>query len=105
MSSDGGHLPLQLDDVPNVLHSIAEFAASNASAQAIVAYADSVVFEGVGEVIITFSHGTNENANALFWPYIFNVVLYPNDVGIVAECDLAAIGWKVICDGILDDLK
>lgn len=96
---------MQLDDIPNVLNSIAKFATRYAGTEAVVAYADSVVLEAIGKVIVTFGHGTHENANALFWPYVFNVVLDPNDVGIVAECNFAAIRWKMIRDGIFDDLE
>lgn len=105
VSSDGEHLPLQLDDVPDVLNSVAEFATRHASTQAVVAYADSVVLEAVCKVVLTFGHGTNENAHALFWPYVLNVVLDPNNVGVVAECDLTAIWRKMIRYGILDDLE
>lgn len=102
---DGEYLPLQLDNIPDILNGVAEFATGYTSAQAVVAYTDSVVLEAIGEVIVTFSHCTNKDANALFWSYVFNVVLDPDNVRIVAECDLAAVRGQVFCDWILDDLE
>jgi hypothetical protein len=99
------HLPLQLNDVPDVLHGVAEFTTRYASTQAVITYADSVVLNAIGKVIITFGHGTNENAYALFRPYVLYIVFDPNDVGIIAKCNLAAIWWKMIRNGVLDDLK
>lgn len=105
MATDGGFLPLQLDDVPDILNGIAEFTARHASTEAVITYTDSVVLEAVGEIVITFGHCTNKNANALLWSYVCNIVFDPDNVSIVAERDLPAVGWKMVSDWILDDLE
>ena len=98
-------LPWQLDDIPDILNSIAEFSTCYASTQAVIAYADGVVLEAVGEVVVAFGHCTDKNADALFGSDIRYVVFHPNDVGVKTEGDLAAIGRKMISDRILDDFE
>ena len=94
-----------LDDVPDIFNSVAEFTTRHASAQAVITNTDSVVLESVGEVIVSFSHGTNKNANALFWSYVLNIIFDTNDRLVVAEGHLAAIRGQMVSDRVLDDLE
>ena len=105
LASGGVYSPSWLDDVPDVFHSIAELTTCYASAQAVVADADSVIHVHVCKIVLAFGHGADEDANALFGTYVIDVVLDPDDFSVVTEGDLSAIGRKMVCDGILDDLE
>jgi len=99
------YLPLRLDDVPDVFNGITELATCYAGAQAVIAEADCVILEAVGEVIVSLSHGPNEDADALFWPYVLYVVFDPNDIRVKAECHLTAIGGQMVSDWVLYDFE
>lgn len=100
-----GYTSWRLDNIPDILDSIAKFATRYASAQAVIAYTDRVVLEAVGKIVVTFGHRTHKDANTLFRPEIRYVVFNPNHICVIAERDLTAIGRQVIGDGILDDLE
>lgn len=68
-----------LDDVPDVLCSVAEFAASNTSRQRVVADTDGIVLVLIREVVRALGHGTDEDADALLRSQILNVVAYSYD--------------------------
>ena len=67
--------------------------ASHASAEAVIADADAVVLEGVGEIVVPLCHGSDENADALPRAQVADVVGNAHDLGIEAERDLAAVRW------------
>lgn len=56
-----------LYDTPHVLGGVAELTTSDACAQAEVADTDRVVFDLVGEVILTFSHCSDKHADTFFF--------------------------------------
>ena len=99
------YLPWWLDDVPDIFNRITEFATCYTSTQAVVAYTDGIVLEAVGKIVVTFGHCTDEYANALFGPQVRDVVLDPNDICVIAECNLTAIWGQMICDGIFDHFE
>lgn len=84
---------------------MAEFATCYASAQAVVADADSVIFVHVCKIVLAFSHGADEDADTLFGTYVFDVVFNPDDISIVTEGDLSTIGRKMVRDWIFDDFE
>ena len=53
-----------LDNVPYVLSRMTEFTTRNTRTKAVVADADGLVLEGVCEVVLAFSHGSDENTDA-----------------------------------------
>ena len=103
MSSVGsGHTSY---DAPCVFGGMAEFAACHTSAEAVVAYADGLVFEAVREVVLPFCHCPNEDADALAGDERIEIVSDSDYFGVEAECDLSATWRKVVGDGILDDFQ
>ena len=95
---------VQLDDAPDVLSGVAEFAASYASTEVELADGDAVVFDRVGKVVVALGHGSDEDGDALVVVQTLDVVPDADHLGVEAERDLAAIGREVICEGVLDDL-
>lgn len=90
-----------LHDVPDILGRIAELATGYAGAETEVADTDSIVLERVCEVVLTFSHGTDEYTDTLLGSEIRDIVCYPHYVRVMAERDFAAIGWEMVGDWIL----
>jgi hypothetical protein len=88
--------PWELDDVPHIFDSVAEFATCYAGTQAVIAYTDGIIFEVVGEIIVTLCHRADEDANALFPTQIRNIIFDPNNFGIITESHLTAVWWEVI---------
>jgi hypothetical protein len=84
---------------------MAELAARNACAEAVVADADRFVLESICEIIFALGHSSDEDTDAFSWPKILDVVFYPNDFSVKAESDLPTVGRKMICDGVLDDFE
>jgi len=72
-----------LDDIPDILSSVTELAASNTGTQRVVANTDGIILELIGERIIAFGHGTNEDTNALLGSQILNVI--PNSYNLGVE--------------------
>ena len=68
-----------LNNIPHVLGGVAELAAGDAGAEAVVADADGVVLELVGEVVLAFGHGTDEDADALLQSEVGDVVSDSHD--------------------------
>lgn len=102
LSVGSGHTS---DDVPCVFGGMTEFAACHACAQAVIAYADRLVFEAVSEVVFSFCHCANEDANAFAGVQRINVVSNSYHLGVKAEGNLSATWRKVVGDGILDDFE
>lgn len=94
-----------LDDVPYVLGCVTEFTTRHTGTEGKAADGDSVVFEGVGKVIISFSHGTDEDTNALLGPESLYVILDAHYGALKGECHLSAVWWEVFRDWILDHAK
>lgn len=84
---------------------MAEFTARHTCAQTVVADTDGVILEGVGKVIVTLGHGTNEDADTLVGTHRLDVVGGPHYGGLETEGHFPAIGGKVVRDGVLDDLQ
>jgi hypothetical protein len=94
-----------LYDVPDVLGGMAELTACNTGTEAEVADSNGVVLELVGKVVVTLSHGADEDAYALLGPESLNVVLDAYDGTFKGESNLPAVGWQVFGDGVLDDAE
>lgn len=94
-----------LHDVPDILGRIAELSTGYAGAETEVADTDRIVLERVCEVVLTFSHCTDEDADALLRSEIGYIVCYPHYVRIMAERDFAAIWWEMVGDWILDHFE
>lgn len=84
---------------------MAELAASNTGRQAEVADTDGVILESICKIVAALCHGTDEDANALLWAKILNVVPHTDNRSIKTEGDLTAVGRQVISDRVLDDLE
>jgi len=93
-----------LEDAPNILCGVAELAASNAGTQVEVADTNAVVLNGIGEIIVALRHSTDEDRDALVLVEATDVVAQTYDLGVETKCDLSAVGWEVIRNGVLDDL-
>lgn len=92
-------------NVPGFFGSMAEFTARHTCTQTVVADTDGVVLEGVGKVIVTLGHGTNEDANALVGTHGLDVVGGSHHGGLETEGHLPAVGGEVVRDRVLDDLE
>jgi hypothetical protein len=93
-----------LEDVPDILSGMAEFAACYAGTEIELADSDAVVLDVVREVVIALGHGTYKDGNALALVESTNVVADTYDLRIETERDLAAIRWQMVGDGVLDNL-
>lgn len=92
-------------DVPDILGGVAEFAASNTGTETEVADGDGIIFEGIGKVITTFGHGTDEDTDTLVWVEILHVLSDTNDLCVERESHFPTVWWEVIRDGILDHFE
>lgn len=95
----------ELDDVPDLLGTVAEFGACYTGTETVVADGDGVVLELIGEVILALGHGADENADALVGVQVLDVLAHLDDRGVETKRDLAAVRRKMIGDGVLDDLE
>lgn len=93
----------RLKDIPCVLGRMAEFTASHAGTQTVIADTDGLVLEGIGEIVVTLGHGTDKDTDALLGAESLEVVAHTHDRRLVAHGDLAAIGREMVGDGVLDD--
>lgn len=91
-----------LDDVPYVLSCVAEFTTCYASTERETADRNCVVFEGISKVIIAFSHGANEDTDALFGPKSLDIVLDAYYGTLKGESHLSAVWWEMFRDRVLD---
>ena len=94
-----------LNNVPDVLGGVAKLAAGYAGAEAVVADADGVVLELVGEAVLAFGHGTDEDADALLQSEVGDVVSDSHNGRVEGQGHFAAVRWKVVNDWIFDDLE
>jgi hypothetical protein len=83
---------------------MAEFAACDTCTEVEIADTDGVVLDGVGEVIISLGHGSNENGYALIFVQTLHVISHSHDFGVEAERNFPTIRGKVVRDRVLDDL-
>lgn len=79
-----------------------ELAARNAGAEIEVADSDRVVLDVVGKVVIALGHGSDEDANALIFVKALDVVGDSYYWSLEAQCDLSAVRWEVVGDGVFD---
>ncbi len=93
------------DDIPCVFGGMTKFAACHASAQAVVAYADGLVFEAVRKVVLSFCHCPNKDTDAFVGDQRVYVIPYSHHFSIEAECNLSTRWRQVVGDGVLDDLE
>ena len=82
---------------------MAELTACNAGTEVKLANSDAVVLDVIGKVVVALGHSTYEDCDTLALVEIANVIADTYDLGVEAERDLAAVGRKVIGDGVLDD--
>jgi hypothetical protein len=94
-----------LYDVPYVFGSVAELTACNAGTEVELADGDGVVLDLVGKVVVALGHGSDEDGNAFVLVQVVDVVADAHHLGIKTQRDLAAVGWQMVCDGVLDDLN
>lgn len=80
-----------------------ELATGNTSRKTVVANSDLLVHVFVGEVIGTLCHSSDEDAYALAWVEVLDVISGALYLGLETQCDLPAIGRKVVGDRVLDD--
>jgi hypothetical protein len=94
----------RLVDSPHVFCGVTKFAAGNAGTKVEVADSNAVVLQVVCKIITALGHSSNKDCYALILVEVRYVVAYAHNFRVEAECDLAAIGWKVIGNGVLDNL-
>lgn len=82
-----------------------ELAAGNTGTQTETADTDGVILEGIGKVVTSLGHGTNEDTNTLLGTQVLNIVPNADHRGVETKSDLATIWWQMIGDGVLDDLE
>ena len=82
-----------------------ELAARNTRTQTIITNTDRIILKGIRKVISPFGHGTHEHADTLIRAQRLDIVIHPHNGGFKAERDFAAVGWQVVCDGVLDDAE
>ena len=93
------------DYVPNIFGGMTEFAACNASTEAVVADTDRLVLECIREVVLAFGHGADEDTDAFTGSQTLDVVFHSNDRSVKAEGHFPAVRRKMVGDRILDDLQ
>ena len=69
-----------LEYIPDILGSMAEFAACHAGTKIELADGDAIVLDVVCKIVIALSHGPNENCNALILVEAGNVVADADDL-------------------------
>ena len=82
-----------------------ELAASNTSTQAEVADTDRLVLEIIGEVVLAFSHGADEDADAFVRCKALDIVFDPYNFCLEAQRDFPAIRRKMVGYRVLNDLQ
>ena len=96
---------LRLNDVPDIFCSMAELAARNASAEAIIADTDCVVLELVGEIVSTLGHSAHEDADTFLGTQAANVIPNAYNLRIEGEGDFPAVMWQMVGDWVLDNFQ
>lgn len=84
---------------------MAELAASNTGAQAVVADTNRIILELIGEAVLALGHGADEHAHALLGAEVGYVVADAHDGGVEGEGDFATVRGQVVRDGVLDDFE
>ena len=84
---------------------MAELAAGYTGRETEVADRYLLIYEGVGEVVRSFGHGSNKHTYALLLAQCLHVISNPHQWGVKAQSDFAAVRRQVIGDGILDDFQ
>jgi hypothetical protein len=82
-----------------------KFAAGNTSTKAVVTYADRLVLEGVGEIVLALCHGANKDTDALVGVKRVDIIPHSHDFGVETQGDFATFGREMISDWILDDFE
>lgn len=70
-----------------------KFATRHTGTETVVADTDGLVFEGIGEVVFSLGHSTDENADAFGGSKLVNIVSDTDHVGIETQRHFPAIGW------------
>lgn len=96
---------LCLQDVPGVLGSMTELAASNTGRETKVADGNLLVDIRVSKVVGTLGHSTNEDANAFIVIELVDVAPDLHDGSVETEGDFAALWGQVVGDGVLNDTE
>lgn len=73
-------MAFQLDDTPDILSGVAEFAACNAGAEVELADGDAVVLYAIGKIVATLGHGTDKDRDALLGVQALDVVAHAHDL-------------------------
>ena len=94
-----------LNNVPDILGGVAEFAAGYTGAETVVADADGVVLVLVGKAVLALGHGTDEDADALLRSQVGDVVAYSHNRCVERQSHFAAVWWKMVSNWVFDDLE
>ena len=70
---------------------MAEFAASDAGTETIVADTDGIVLESIRKIVLSFGHGADEDAYTFGRRQIRDIVLDTDNLGIEAKRHFPAI--------------
>jgi len=82
-----------------------ELAARHTRTEREIANTNRIVLELIRKVILPLRHRAHKHANTLLRSQSPNVVSNPDDFGVEAQRDLAAIRGKVLRDWVLNDFE
>lgn len=89
-------------NIPDILHGVAELAACHTGRKGVVADGDLLIYHGVGEAVVALGHGSHENTDALFGLQSLNVIATPDQLGVKTQGYLPAIWRQVVSNGVLN---
>lgn len=84
---------------------MAELAACNTCAEAVIADADRLILECICEIVLALGHGSDKYTNALSWSQGLDIVSHADHFSIKAKGDFPTVRRKMVCDWVLDDLE
>ena len=96
---------VRLNNVPDILGSVTEFAAGDAGGKTIIANGDLLVDILIGEIVSALGHGSDKDAYALAWLQVCYVIPGADDLGLEAQGDFPAVGRQMVGDGVLNDTQ
>jgi hypothetical protein len=84
---------------------MAQLGAGHGCGQRVVGKSNLLVDHSVRKVILTLCHGSDKDAKGLVLLESTDVFADIDDGSLPGQGDLAAVGRKVLSDGVLDDLQ
>lgn len=82
---------------------MAKLATGHTRGETVVADGDFLVDKLVGEIVGTLCHCSDKHTHALLRPDGLNPISDAHQWSIETEGNLAAVGWQVVTDWVLDD--